>query len=121
MNKKKSIGFTLGEKTQELFEQVVIHMRLKKREAGEKLITDLKQQGIEKEFENFLNNIGTKKNLEPSGKKPTIFQFTQEVREELDNIHWNYGFLTKTIFFKYLIYFYYDKHVGNIKDVFKID
>ena len=125
----ENVFISIGEKTYGLIHQLSVELKLSKQLTGVYVLEEFqKNKKYQEEFQQYvLSYLPPGKEymppplLESSTGYAHHLYLTKELKNYLESVFWIYRFGNKTQFYKYLIYFFYEKVSGvNVKsEIFK--
>ena len=110
---KKLLSLKTSQTSKTILDECVSHMKLRKGKAYEKLITDLKDPKIRKEFFKFAKEYKVRRiTIEPV---PVSIYLSEEVYKVLDIDKYAFHIHFNSQFFKFLFYSYFHKNIRDLK------
>jgi hypothetical protein len=113
MAKRKDLPVGMGTQTEAMIEELGFHFRLNTHELIRKMIRDIDEPGINKEFLEY-NQRHKIRRIEKSNRIRG-FKFKEDEIEEFIKKQWQCRIKGLSTFIKQLVYFNYEKHVEEIK------
>ena len=112
MDKRKNLPIGMGPITEELIEELTFFYRLNAHELIRRLIADLEDDETMASFVSY-NKMQKTKRIEKSSRIKG-FKFKEADLEYFVKMQWKCRFRGLSTFIKQLIYFNYEKHIGEI-------
>ncbi|UCH97409.1 MAG: hypothetical protein JSV88_11305 [Candidatus Aminicenantes bacterium] len=112
MVKRKDLPIGMGAKTEAMIRELEFHLQVNGHDLVRKMIRDLNDPAIKNEFMAY-TQVNQIKRIEKSSRIQG-FKFKEKEIEEFTKMQWRCRIKGLSTFIKQLVYFNYEKYIGNI-------